>query len=76
MGVTGFLVETSDGIRLCEALDESRPPLCNGTSVTVTDRDQVDPDELRSEGSVTWTNSAVTIYGELTAGNLIATPLG
>lgn len=76
IGVTGFLFETADEIRLCEALDESLPPLCNGASVTVTDGNQVDPDELRSEGSITWTDSVVTIYGELSDGNLVATPLG
>lgn len=76
VGVTGFFFETGDGIRLCEALDESLPPLCNGASITVTDRDQVDPDDLRVEGSVTWTDTAVTIYGELIDGNLVSTPLG
>lgn len=75
MGVTGFLVEVDGEIRLCEALAESFPPQCGGDRITVTSRDQVDPDDLQSEGAVTWTDFAVTIFGEMVDGTLVATPL-
>ena len=76
ISVTGFLVEVDGEIRLCEALAESFPPQCGEASITVTSREQVDPDDLQNEGAVTWTDFAVTILGEMVDGTLVATPLG
>lgn len=74
VAVTGFLVATDEAARLCEALAESFPPQCGGDAIPLSDYDQVDPDELRSEGSVTWTDLPVTIRGEVIAGALRADP--
>ena len=73
--VTGFLVDRGGDLRLCEALAESFPPQCGGESIALSDHDQVDPDDLQSEGAVTWTDYAVTISGEIVDGTLIATPI-
>jgi hypothetical protein len=73
--VTGFVVDVAGETRLCEALAESFPPQCGGASVTVTSLDQVDPDDLQTEGDVTWTDYAVTIFGEMVDGTLVATPI-
>jgi hypothetical protein len=54
--VTGFLVDVAGESRLCEALAESFPPQCGGASITMTSLDQIDPDELQTEGDVTWTD--------------------
>jgi hypothetical protein len=37
--------------------------------------DSIDPDELTSEGDVTWTNAQQTVYGELSDGILTTTSL-
>lgn len=73
--VTGFLVDSGEDLRLCEALAESFPPQCGGESIALSDHDQVDPEDLQTEGSVTWTDSAVTISGEIVDGTLVATPI-
>ncbi len=70
--VTGFLVDTGGEYRLCEALAESFPPQCGGASIALTSIDQIDPDDLQTEGSVTWTDYAVTISGEMVDGTLVA----
>lgn len=73
--VAGFIVATGDEVRLCEALAESFPPQCGGASIPVTSLDQVDPDEMLTEGNVTWTDYAVTVFGEMVDGTLIVTPV-
>lgn len=75
VAVVGFIVASGDEIKLCEALAESFPPQCGGAFVTVTSLDQVDPDDLQTEGDVTWTDFAVTIFGEMADGTLVATPI-
>jgi hypothetical protein len=75
INVTGFVVDVDGEIRLCEALAESFPPQCGGASITVTSTEQVDPDDLQNEGSVSWTDFAVTIFGEMVDGTLVATPI-
>lgn len=75
VAVAGFLVTNGSDIRLCEALAESFPPQCGGVSIAVSSHDQVDPDDLVSEGDVTWTDYAVTIAGEMVDGTLVATPI-
>ncbi|MDX2466230.1 MAG: hypothetical protein QNL12_02860 [Acidimicrobiia bacterium] len=73
--VSGFLVKTDGAIRLCEALAESFPPQCGGASITLSSLDQIDPDELQNEGSVTWTDFEVLVSGELLDGTLVVTPI-
>jgi hypothetical protein len=75
VSLTGFLVEVDGEIRLCETLAESFPPQCGGASITITSHEQVDPDDLQNEGSVTWTDFAVTIFGEMVDGTLVATSI-
>ena len=75
VSLTGFLVEVDGEVRLCEALAESFPPQCGGASITITSHEQVDPDDLQNEGSVTWTDFAVTIFGEMVDGTLVATSI-
>ncbi|MCP3999107.1 MAG: hypothetical protein GY722_29190 [bacterium] len=73
--VTGFLVDVAGESRLCEALAESFPPQCGGASITMTSLDQIDPDELKTEGDVTWTDYQVTVFGEMVDGTLVVTPV-
>ena len=75
VAVAGFVVAVDGEIRLCEALAESFPPQCGGASIPVTGLEQVDPDELKTEGNVTWTDYVVTIYGDMVDGTLVATPI-
>jgi hypothetical protein len=73
--VTGFVVQSGDEARLCEALAESFPPQCGGASIILSNLDQIDPDSLQNEGEVTWTDYAVTVFGEMADGTLMATPI-
>ncbi|MDJ0662927.1 MAG: hypothetical protein QNJ75_00105 [Acidimicrobiia bacterium] len=73
--VTGFLVDVAGESRLCEALAESFPPQCGGASISLTSLDQIDPDELKTEGDVTWTDSVATVFGEMVDGTLVVTPV-
>jgi hypothetical protein len=73
--VTGFLVDVAGESRLCEALMESYPPQCGGANVTITSLDQIDPDELQTEGDVTWTDNPVIVAGEMVDGTLVVTPV-
>jgi hypothetical protein len=75
IAVQGFVVSDANGTRICDALAESYPPQCGGASLLLSSLDTVDPDALSSEGSVKWTDDAVTILGEISDGALIPTPL-
>jgi hypothetical protein len=75
IAVSGFIVADAAGVRLCEALAESFPPQCGGPSILLEGLEQIDPDELSTEGDVSWTDYAVTVFGELTDGTLVADPL-
>ncbi|MCP4966996.1 MAG: hypothetical protein GY926_17410 [bacterium] len=75
VSVTGFMVDVDGVIRLCEALAESFPPQCGGASITITSSEQIDPDDLQNEGSLTWTDKGVTVFGEMVDGTLVVTPI-
>ena len=75
IAVKGFVVAVGDQVQLCEALAESFPPQCGGPSIQLDGLDQIDPDELKTEGDVSWTDLTVTVFGELSDGMLVATPL-
>lgn len=72
IAVSGFIVADAAGVRLCEALAESFPPQCGGPSILLEGLEQIDPDELSTEGDVSWTDYAVTVFGELIDGTLVA----
>ncbi len=74
LAVQGFVVQDQSGIRLCDLLAESLPPLCGGASIAVADLGSVDPDELKSAQGVTWTDQPVTILGEIIDNVLVPTP--
>ena len=75
VAVAGFVVAAGDDVRLCEALAESFPPQCGGASIAISGLDQVDPDELQTEGDVIWTDYAVTLFGEMVDGLLVVMPV-
>lgn len=75
LAVVGFLVQDADGARLCDGLAESLPPQCAGASVELSDISSIDPDELRTEQGVVWTDFPVTVLGELAGGVFTVTPL-
>ena len=74
IAVAGFLIQDANGARLCDLLAESMPPQCGGDSVELSDVSMIDPDELKTAQGVTWTDSTVTVYGEIVDGVLTATP--
>ena len=74
IAVSGFVVADAAGVRLCEALAESFPPQCGGASILLEGLDQIDPDELKAEGDVSWTDYSITVFGELINGTLVADP--
>jgi len=67
--VAGFVVLDASGSRLCEALAESFPPQCGGSSVTIANPDQLDV-ELDTEQGVRWTNTRVTLTGSFDGDSL------
>jgi hypothetical protein len=75
IAVSGFVVEDAAGLRLCEALAESFPPQCGGASIPLADTSTIDPDELQASQGVAWTDSPVTVLGEIVDGILVPTPL-
>ena len=74
IAVAGFIVADASGLRLCEALAESLPPQCAGAALPLSDLESVDPDDLRTEQGVTWSDYPVTVFGEIVDGTLQATP--
>lgn len=72
IAVSGFVVADAAGVRLCDALAESFPPQCGGASIQLEGLEQIDPEELSTEGDVSWTDYAVTVFGELADGTLVA----
>ena len=75
IAVQGFVVAVGEDARLCEALAESFPPQCGGASIGLEGLGQIDPDELSTEGDVSWTDFTTTVLGELVDGTLVADPL-
>lgn len=75
LAIVGFLVQTGDAARLCDGLAESLPPQCAGPSIELSDISTIDPDDLRTEQGVTWTDVPVSIVGEIVSGVFTVTPL-
>ena len=66
--VSGFLVVDADGARLCEALAESFPPQCGGTSVPLQPAEAPAGAATTTEGDVTWSEQPVLVEGEIVDG--------
>lgn len=62
---TGYLVRLQGETRICEALAESYPPQCGGTSYRVVGLDFAGAQGLEEASGVTWSQEAVTLEGVL-----------
>jgi len=71
VSVTGFVVDIAGQTRLCEALAESFPPQCGGARILLSDLSQVNADQLKTEGDVTWTDDYVVVTGTMVDGTLV-----
>lgn len=65
VAVGGFVVTTSDGTQLCEALAESFPPQCGGPSLTVVNPDTLTDFVLVEEGTTQWSPDLVVVLGHV-----------
>ena len=70
LAVGGFLVDDGTTARLCEALAESFPPQCGGASIELASYTTIDPDSLKTEQGVTWTDDHTVVFGEIVDGVL------
>lgn len=73
VAVQGFVVASGETVELCELLAESFPPQCGGASVTldvtdVADLRVLEPVPYSEEQGVTWTDSYVTLFGNIVDG--------
>ena len=71
LAVRGFVLADGEEVRLCDVLLESLPPQCGGESLLVTGLD-LEAQDTASEGGVRWTDSPVTLIGEVRDGTLVA----
>lgn len=74
IAVKGFLVVDQQGARLCEALAESYPPQCGGTSIAITDYEEMVSVPLANAQGVNWTDEYVSFLGEIVDGVLVVDP--
>ncbi len=74
LAIQGFVFDDGSGPKLCEALAESFPPQCAGESIPVSGFETAISVPLVSEQSVTWTDTAVTLFGEIVDGTFVADP--
>jgi hypothetical protein len=65
VAVHGFVVRTSDGALLCDALAESFPPQCGGSRLTITNPDATAGLVLVEEGDVQWSPGVVVLLGHV-----------
>ena len=68
LAVGGFLVDDGTTARLCEALAESLPPQCGGASIELVSYSTIDPDSLKTDQGVTWTDEHTVMFGEIVDG--------
>ena len=69
--ISGFLVVDASGARLCEALAESFPPQCGGTSVPLQPAEAPPYATTITEGDVTWTDQPLLVGGEIVDGAFV-----
>ncbi len=74
IAVQGFLFDDGSGARLCEVLMESFPPQCGQPSLPVSNYEEAVDVPIQSNQGVSWTDSAVTFFGEIIDGELIVDP--
>ena len=73
--VSGFMVAVGGtDVRLCESLTDSSPPGCGGSSTEVVGLDPDDVTGTQSDGGTTWTESPITVVGDLEDGVLEVPP--
>lgn len=63
--MSGYLLIDGGGARLCEALAESFPPQCGGTSVLLMPAEAPAGATTTTEGDVTWTEQPLLVEGEI-----------
>jgi len=75
VAVRGFLVIVGDEARLCDALAESFPPQCGGSSIMVEGLD-LSAYDVTVEGDVTWTDQPVVVLGSVAEDVLVVAAQG
>jgi hypothetical protein len=75
LAVHGFYVDSGTGAMLCEALAESFPPQCGGASVPLANISAIDPESIRTDQGVAWSDDEVFIVGEIVDGVLVPTEM-
>jgi hypothetical protein len=73
--IQGFYVADESGVRLCEALAESFPPQCGGSSVPFDNSAGADLGVLSVEQGVTWSNQPVVVVGSMVDGVFVSDPI-
>jgi hypothetical protein len=63
--MSGYYVADADGAQLCEALAESFPPQCGGTSIRLDPADAPAGATTTSEGEVTWSEEPISVEGQI-----------
>jgi hypothetical protein len=63
---TGYVVRSQGATKICEALAESYPPQCGGTSYRVVGLDFSGVEGVEEASGVSWTEQPVTLGGVLT----------
>ncbi len=74
IAVQGFLFIVDGEARLCELLAESFPPQCGGSSIPVTNYEEVLGTPTLEEQGVIWTDQTVSFLGEMVDGTLVVDP--
>ena len=70
VAVVGYIFDDGSSVRVCEALAESYPPQCGGSSATVVGLDTASVDGISAEGNLSWTDFPVELVGETAGGSL------
>lgn len=70
IAVVGYLLDDGESVRVCEALAESYPPQCGGSSAAVVDLDSSGVDGVSVDGSVRWTGFPIELVGVTDGGTL------
>jgi hypothetical protein len=62
---TGYLVESGEETRICDALAESYPPQCGGRSYRLVGFDARSVSGVEQANGVAWTQQQITVRGVL-----------
>ncbi len=69
--VQAFYLADASGERLCSALAESFPPQCAEPSLVLDNTAGADLGDLTVEGDVSWSESTITLEGEILDGSFV-----